>query len=134
MNFTYQIFDKAGNSLAGPTDPATFWSGAPAGDACKNQRGDPYVLYDHLADRWVMTFFAQNPAIPGDSLQYQCIAVSQTADPVSGGWFAYTFFLGIKNDYPKLAVWPDGYYMISQEGSRWHVEPRCLGIRSGRTC
>ena len=42
--------------------------------------------------------------------------MSQTADPVSGGWFAYTFFLGIKNDYPKLAVWPDGYYMISQEG------------------
>ena len=63
VNFTFQIFNKSGTSLAGPTDPATLWSGVPAGDACKNQRGDPYVLYDHLADRWVITFFANDPAL-----------------------------------------------------------------------
>ena len=116
VNFTFQIFGKAGNSLAGPTNPAALWSGAPTGDPCKSQRGDPYVLYDHLADRWVITYFANNPLKLGDSLEYQCIAVSQGPNPVTGGWFVYTFFLGIPNDYPKLSVWPDGYYMISQEG------------------
>jgi len=116
VNFSFQIFNKSGTSLAGPTNPATFWSGAPAGDPCKSQRGDPYVLYDHLADRWIITYFANNPLKPGDSLEYQCIAVSKGSNPVTSGWFAYTFFLGISNDYPKLSVWPDGYYMISQEG------------------
>ena len=29
VNFTFEIFDKNGNSLAGPTNPATLWSGAP---------------------------------------------------------------------------------------------------------
>jgi uncharacterized repeat protein (TIGR01451 family) len=120
VNFTFQIFDKNGTSLAGPTDPATFWSGAPAGDACKSQRGDPYVLYDHLADRWIITFFANDPALVAggadDPLQWQCIAVSKGPNPVSSGWFVYSFDLGVENDYPKLSVWPDGYYLISQRG------------------
>jgi hypothetical protein len=37
-------------------------------------------------------------------------------NPVTDGFFAYTFQLGVSNDYPKLAVWPDGYYLISQQG------------------
>jgi len=120
VNFTFQIFDKSGNSLAGPTNPATLWSSAPAGDACKSQRGDPYVLYDHLADRWVITYFANDPTLVAggavDPLEWQCIAVSKGPNPVTDGFFVYSFFLGVSNDYPKLAVWPDGYYMISQEG------------------
>jgi uncharacterized repeat protein (TIGR01451 family) len=120
VNFTYQIFNKSGVSLAGPTNPATFWSSAPAGDACKNQRGDPYVLYDHLADRWVISFFANDPTLVAggatDPLEWQCIAVSKGPNPVTDGWFAYSFFLGVANDYPKLSIWPDGYYMISQRG------------------
>lgn len=117
VNFTYQIFDKQGNSLAGPINPATFWSGAPVNDQCRNQRGDPYVNYDHLADRWVISYFANiAPPPPKDPLQVECIAVSKGPNPVTDGWFVYTFLLPVSNDYPKIGVWPDGYYMISQEG------------------
>jgi len=117
VNFTFQIFNKQGTSLAGPTDPATFWAAAPAGDQCKSQRGDPYVNYDHLADRWVISFFANiAPPPPKDPLQVECIAVSKGPNPVTDGWFVYTFLLPFSNDYPKIAVWPDGYYMISQRG------------------
>src|SRR5258708_16202604 len=47
---------------------------------------------------------------------YECIAVSKTSDPVSGGWWLY----GIRADdaahpwlpdYPKMGIWPDGLYM-----------------------
>jgi uncharacterized repeat protein (TIGR01451 family) len=115
VNFSFEVFDKNGNRLAGPTDPQTLWSGAPADDDCRVRgRGDPYVVYDHLADRWVITQFANHQTNAGDPLAVQCIAVSKGPNPVTDGFFAYTFQLGVKNDYPKLAVWPDGYYMISQ--------------------
>jgi uncharacterized repeat protein (TIGR01451 family) len=115
VNFSFEIFDKNGNRLAGPTDPQTLWSGAPANDDCRVRgRGDPYVVYDHLADRWIITQFANHQTNAGDPLAVQCIAVSKGPNPVTDGFFAYTFQLGVKNDYPKLAVWPDGYYAISQ--------------------
>jgi uncharacterized repeat protein (TIGR01451 family) len=115
VNFSFEVFDKNGNRLAGPTDPQTLWSGAPANDDCRVRgRGDVYVLYDHLADRWIISQFANHLTNAGDPLQVQCIAVSKGPNPVTDGFYAYTFQLGVKNDYPKLAVWPDGYYGISQ--------------------
>ena len=91
--------------------------GSPANDDCRVRgRGDPYVLYDHLADRWIITQFANHLTNTNDPLQVQCIAVSKGPNPVTDGFFAYTFQLGVANDYPKLAVWPDGYYLISQQG------------------
>ena len=63
------------------------------------------------ADRWLISDFAF-PSFPGSSF-WQCIGVSQTPDPVSGGWFLYAIqvdpanptFLG---DYPKFALWNSG--------------------------
>jgi hypothetical protein len=42
---------------------------------------------------------------------YQCIAISQTADP-AGSWHRYEFKVSDTkmNDYPKFGVWPDAYY------------------------
>ncbi len=101
----YQIWNKTGTSLAGPLTLGNLW---PLGDVCRNNLGDPIVVYDHLADRWLLSQFA--------SPTHMCIAVSQTADPVAGTWFTYTFDTGnVLPDYPKLAVWPDGYYMSSYE-------------------
>ncbi len=67
--------------------------------------GDPVVMYDQLADRWVLTEFG--PSACCNSL---IIAVSVTADP-TGGWKVYqytdaTFF----PDYPKYSVWHNAYY------------------------
>jgi len=121
VNFTFQIFDKSGNSLAGPTDPQTLWSSAPSTDPCRIRgRGDVYAMYDTLSDRFVITQFAdlvpETGSPPSPNLQVQCIAVGKGPNPVTDGYFAYTFILPNYNDYPKLAVWPDGYYMISQRG------------------
>ncbi len=101
----YQIFNKTGTSLAGPLTLGNLW---PVGNVCRSNTGDPIVVYDHLADRWLLTQFA----FPS----HMCMAVSQSANPVAGTWFTYTFDVGSQlPDYPKIGVWPDGYYMSSFE-------------------
>jgi Ca2+-binding RTX toxin-like protein len=112
VNAQFEIFDKAGNSLAGPLNINTLWAGF--GGYCQNNnRGDPVTNYDHLADRWLISQFT---GISGQSQYHQCIAVSATADPVAGGWNLYDFLMPAVNDYPKIAVWPDAYYMGTQRG------------------
>ena len=55
-NLHYQIFNKTGTSLFGPAANNTLWSGF--GGACQTQNaGDPVVLYDQLADRWLLSQF-----------------------------------------------------------------------------
>ena len=68
------------------------------------------MLYDAQAGRWIITDFAW---ISSSGPYYECIAVSKTSDPVSGGWWFYAFPAHdtYMNDYPKLGVWPDGIYM-----------------------
>jgi len=46
-----------------------------------------------------------------------CVYVSQNSDPVSGGWFLYDFNVPQFPDYPKYAVWPDAYYVSSNEST-----------------
>src|SRR3989475_8830683 len=106
VNEGYQVFDKtSGASQLGPSGIATLWSGF--GGVCQsNGSGDPVVLYDQLADRWVISQFA-GASVPTD----ECIAVSTTAD-ATGSYFRYDYHLGSNFfDYPKLAAWPDAYYM-----------------------
>jgi uncharacterized repeat protein (TIGR01451 family) len=106
VNSAFAIFDKQGAILAGPANINSIWISAGAtGNCATNNSGDPIVLYDPLADRWIMSQFT------GRSNTDECIAVSRTADPVSGGWYLYEFDLGRFGDYPKLAVWPDAYYL-----------------------
>src|SRR4051794_17457848 len=106
VNEGLQVFDKAtGASLLGPVSIVSLWSGF--GGACEVAGdGDPVVLYDQLANRWVATQFAGS-GVPTD----ECIAVSQTSD-ATGAWYRYGFHLGSNFfDYPHLGVWPDAYYM-----------------------
>jgi uncharacterized repeat protein (TIGR01451 family) len=101
-----QVFNKStGASVLGPVGIETLWSGF--GGVCEaNGSGDPVVLYDQLADRWVVSQFA-GVSVPTD----ECIAVSTTSD-ATGSYHRYAFHLGSNFfDYPKLAVWPDAYYM-----------------------
>ena len=78
------------------------------------------VFYDHMADRWVVSDFAF-PAFPGASF-WQCIGVSKTSNPVSGGWWLYAIQVDPANptylgDYPKFGLWPDAYYLSMNEFS-----------------
>ena len=112
VNLTFAIYSKTGTLLYGPAAGNTLWSGF--GGVCQTRNdGDPIVLYDHLADRWMVSQFA----VPGGTSGYhQCIAVSQTGDP-TGAWYRYDFLWSNTNmnDYPHFGVWPDGYYMAVHE-------------------
>jgi hypothetical protein len=106
VNEGFQVFDKtSGASVLGPVGISTIWSGfngpcETAGD------GDPVVLYDQIANRWVVSQFA-GASVPTD----ECIAVSTTSD-ATGSYNRYGFHLGSNFfDYPHLGVWPDAYYM-----------------------
>jgi subtilisin-like proprotein convertase family protein len=106
-----RVFDKSGTQLYN-FGLQNLW---PAGDPCRDDaNGDPVVLYDQLADRWILTQFAL-PAPP----YYECFAVSKTGVPtnVPSDWHLYSFLVhdSKMNDYPKLAVWPDGYYMSANQ-------------------
>jgi hypothetical protein len=106
VNEGYQVFNKTtGNSVLGPSGIATIWSGF--GGVCQSSGfGDPVVLYDQLANRWIISQFA-GASIPTD----ECVAVSTTSD-ATGPYNRYGFHLGSNFfDYPHLSVWPDAYYM-----------------------
>jgi hypothetical protein len=109
----FEILDKNGNVLAGPTGFNSLFSTL-VGTPCSNaNEGQAIVFYDHLADRWVISDLAY-PSFPGTSF-YQCVAVSRTSDPVAGGWFLYAVQVDPANptymgDYPKFGLWPDAYY------------------------
>jgi uncharacterized membrane protein len=104
VNTAFAIFDKTGRLLYGPADGNTLWSGFPGRCGTSND-GDPIVQYDKLADRWV---FMQ--PIYSSTPYAVCLAVSTTGDP-TGSYNRYEFDLGSEfPDYPKLGVWPDGYY------------------------
>src|SRR5437773_3466176 len=108
-NLHFQIFDKSGNALIPATANNTLWSGF--GGPCEVENaGDPVVLYDQLADRWLLSQFTS--AGPN---YFECVAVSQTNDP-TGSYFRYAISTGTNfPDYPKAGMWPDAYYFSTRE-------------------
>ena len=94
------------NLVAGfPKNGNVVWQGF--GGRCQSDNdGDPIVQYDQLADRWILTQFA----VSGTPYT-QCVAVSTSPDP-TGSYFRYAFSYNKSfNDYPKMGVWPDAYYI-----------------------
>ena len=115
VNTSVGIFDKAtGNRLAAFTINNFFKAaGASSTSVCATLNyGDPIVIYDQVSGRWFITDFAFAGS-GGTPPYYECVAVSKTADPVSGGWWIYTITADTAslNDYPKLGIWNDGIYM-----------------------
>lgn len=109
VNVETAVYGKTGALLLGPFPTNALFSGF--GGACQTTNdGDPIVLYDPLADRWIISQFAL-PNFPNGPFS-QCIAVSQGSDP-TGAYHRYEFVMPFNalNDYPKFGVWPDGYYM-----------------------
>jgi hypothetical protein len=113
VNESFAVYDKvSGARLYGPAAGNTLFQPLGANHPCaKNNDGDPIAQYDKAAHRWVMTQFS---VTSGGSVGYwQCVAVSKTSDAISGGWNVYAFNYGTTdfNDYPKLGVWSDNYYI-----------------------
>jgi hypothetical protein len=110
VNALVRIYDKSGNALTLPFKMSQLF--ATLGTPCSTRDdGEPVVLYDPLADRWLISQYCFN--VPPFR---QMIAISKTGDP-TGSYFLYEFVMpNIRiNDFTKLGVWPDGYYMSSEE-------------------
>ena len=99
-----RVYDKAGVLVAGPTALDSLGTGN-----CANGLGDPVVLWDQQAHRWLLSEFSS----AGNRL---CVYVSQTAN-ATGSYFAYQFTALNFPDYPKYGVWPDGYYVGTNENN-----------------
>jgi hypothetical protein len=113
VNTDFAVYSKTGAVLRGATPINQLWSSA-GGECFAHNDGDPVVVYDQLARRWVLSQFI---ARPNTGEQYgECIAVSTSGD-ATGTYYLYEFLFGSDTfyDYPKLGVWPDGYYMIANE-------------------
>ena len=99
INLGWVILNKSDGSVAsGPFAGNTFWNGF--GGICETANaGDPIVLYDHVAGRWLFSQFT------GSGTPAQCFAISTTADPL-GPYHRYEYsFAPDFNDYPKIGLW-----------------------------
>jgi len=112
VNLSFEIFDRSGNLLMGPYDNQTIWEGFDDGQPYDNANdGDPVVLYDQVANRWLVSQFAVNTT---NRKYYELVAISVTSDP-TGAWYRYAFQFNNMPDYPKLSVWNDGYYLTANQ-------------------
>lgn len=103
-NVGFRIFDKEGNPLTPAASLGTIFPG--------NNSGDPIMLYDVEADRFIITEFDQSP----NGLNF---AISAGPDPVNDDWYVYTTGMttGSFPDYPKFSIWSDAYYVTANISS-----------------
>jgi len=103
VNTKYRVYDKNGVGLTNSLNLSTLWAGS-------TNDGDPIVMYDRHADRWVITQFQ----ISGNKILF---AVSTTPDP-TGTYYTYQYSMPTFPDYPKFSIWSDGYYMTSNTNQK----------------
>lgn len=98
-----RVYSKTGTPLSTQVYFDNFM-GMPGG------AGDPIVLYDERANRWVLTEFSNT----GNNMH---VAISTTPDP-TGSYYTYTFNSpsGFP-DYPKYSIWDDEYIITANVGS-----------------
>jgi hypothetical protein len=118
INVSLGIYDKSSGNRVAAFTFNSFMSQGNFGNLCDtNNFGDPVVLYDSFEDRWIITDFAFQVDGSGNvSPQhvFECFAVSQSGNPVTGGWNFYSVEApGGLADYPKFGVWSDGIYMAA---------------------
>lgn len=102
----FKVFNKTTGAAVGTVkNIGALWS-PPTGNM-----GDPIVLYDKFADRWLLSQFGSS----GGSKVY--IAISTTNDP-TGTYYTYTFSCPQFPDYFKLSIWHDGYYMTANTSTQ----------------
>lgn len=113
VNTRIQVFRRDGVSVLGPVDLGTLW--AELGLPCSRSQGDPNVLYDQFAGRWLIT----QPLFGSETYLGVCLALSDSEDP-TGTYSLYFFPLeeDYIYDYPMFAVWHDAYYMTANRLTR----------------
>jgi hypothetical protein len=117
VNLAFAVYDKQGNVLLPPTDTGSLWAGFAVED-CTDPSGDPIVVYDQFADRWLLSQFTTR-----GPMYYDCVAISVTGDP-TGAYYRYAFVTqpdpelpggSFFPDYPKYSVWKDSYILTTRD-------------------
>jgi len=98
---TMAVYDKEGNLVVDPFAANTLWTSLGF-----NSAGDPIVLFDQEANRWIMTEFTNG--------NHLLVGVSDTSDPL-GSWNAYNFGTPNFPDYPKYGIWSNAYAVTTNE-------------------
>jgi hypothetical protein len=113
VNTDLAVYSKTGSVLRTATPINELWANT-NGECKAHNDGDPVVVYDQVARRWLLSQFIATPT--GDEQYGECIAVSTSSD-ATGSYYLYEFLFGpdVFFDYPKIGVWPDGYYMMANE-------------------
>lgn len=117
VNSAYRVYTKTGTGAAGPYNLSALLT---------SNAGDPIVMYDKFASRWVICSFDDYPS------EDFFMAVSTTDDP-TGTYNLYTFTATAFPDYLKFSIWTDGYYMTANFGTseRLYVMERDVMIAGG---
>ena len=116
VNTSFQVFDKAGNSLIGPILYDDFWGSNCATGSSSVVLFDPYSGYDEENGRYVLGITAYDSNVNGGDNGWACIAVSQT-DSATGQWYLYSFDGNPGGgtdyffDYPHLGIGQDALYL-----------------------
>jgi hypothetical protein len=129
VNSRMAVFDKQGKALYGAVPTNTIFKGF--GGVCEERNnGDAVVRYDQLAGRWLFTMpiFRRIENRPEEPYS-MCYAVSQGADPL-GPYHRYEFRRKLFPDYPRPAVWPDGYYNPTSTGDEVIQKHICIADRA----
>src|SRR5215468_9781134 len=117
VNLLVAVYSKTGTQRLAPTAIGALWAGFSV-DAGTDETGDPVVMYDQVADRWILSQFTTRgsnfPQEPLDEI-FNCVAVSTTSDP-TGSYFRYAFSTGFNfPDYPKYGIFKDSYVITTRE-------------------
>ncbi len=124
VNLAFRIYNRDGTPASNITQGYQLFTGQSVCGSPSGNGGDPIVLYDQFANRWIASQLAY-PNYPNGPF-YQCVAYSSTSDP-TGTWCAYQYVAHATNlnDYPKFGVWPTQHaYMITvnqfhEPGDAW---------------
>lgn len=129
VNSAFQIFNKSGGAVSAVVDNNQIWASNGGSGSCATYNdGDPIVLYDQQADRWVFTQF-----VARSGSYALCVAVSQSGDPL-GAYYRYQFDVpGGLPDYPKYGIWHDAYYISTNESTYAAYALNRTAMLSGQT-
>ena len=116
-------------------EPTPGRSGEAARRSVRGQLGQPgaaHLLFQPptlpVDSQAILPPIAPRPAqrLPADSGSYaMCYAVSTGADPF-GTYYRYEFARPLFPDYPRPAVWPDGYYVPTSTGDEVIQKHACV--------
>ena len=134
VNTAVAMYTKGGELIADALFDE-FWQGADTGTVCDgnpaspHHHGQPNVVYDHMAQRWVITDLAYTNV--DDGPYYICMAVSNYAygeappNFSTSSWLYYG--LPAQNQAPyylpdqhRIGLWPDGYYIAADLYDIWN--------------